>query len=387
MFKSVVPFSLLALSLAACGGSSQSKLDGHYEEANASAMESYRGEQTVPAEYAPTLGVIVSQPLLQSFGREDLVKAIVDAGASTVWIVVPRNSGESLQSSSFSSLRQTLGSSVNKVQLLSQKDSGGLTVWARDWSPLGALAQNGELRLLDLNYYPDRPADDATGRAFAGFKNVSRVSVPVYNEGGNFMTNSQGYCLMTTRVTDANASPSFPGDLVLDAEDVSGYYQGFAGCRQVHIFPRMPTERTGHIDMWGKFLNDSTVIVNQISDETLATASGGDRAFAQKIQSFLEARAADVSGLGFKVVRIPMPLPRPGFFRSYTNSLLVNGTAIIPEYAASSSDADLVEGYQAAVQKTYSDLGYKTKFISSDELIRNGGAIHCVTMQIPVPRS
>ena len=387
MLKSVVPFGLLAISLAACGGQSNSKLDGHYEESNASSMETFRGEQTVPAEYAPTLGVIVSQPLLQSFGREDIVKAIVDAGAKNVWIVVPRNSGESLQSSSFARLRQALGTNVNKVQLLSQKDGGGLTVWARDWSPLGALAKNGELRLLDLNYYPDRPADDATGRAFAGFQNVSRVSVPVYNEGGNFMTNSRGDCLMTTRVTDANASASLPGDLVLDAEDVRGYYQGFAGCRQLTIFPRMPTEKTGHIDMWGKFLNDDTVIVNQISDETLDTAGGSERAFGQKIQAFLEARATDVEALGFNVVRIPMPLPRLGFFRSYTNSLLVNGTAIIPEYSASSSDASLVAGYQAEVQKTYSSLGYKTRFIPSDELIRNGGAVHCVTMQIPVPRS
>lgn len=386
MFKHFLPCSLFALSLVACGGPEASQLDGHYEDSSAAAAAVFRGQQTVPPEYAPTLGVIVSQPLLTNFGREDIVKAVLDAGAAKVWVVVPRGSRESLQSSSFSRLRSLLGQDVNKVDVLTQKDSGGLTVWARDWAPLGSVDNKGKLRLLDFNYYPDRPADDSTGRAFEGFTGVERVSVPVYNEGGNFMSNSGGDCLMTTRVTDANSNRYVAGDLVLDAEDIRSYYQDFGGCRRVNIFPRMPNERTGHIDMWAKFLDDDTVIVGEISDEALGLVQGSDLSFAREISLYLEQRTADLIALGYDVVRIPMPLPGRSFFRSYTNSLLVNRTAIIPQYSASSSDASLVASYQAEAEAVYRRLGYKTSFIPSDALIRNGGAVHCVTMQIPAAR-
>jgi agmatine/peptidylarginine deiminase len=311
----------------------------------------------------------------------------MDAGAKKVWVTVSRGSGESLQSPTFSRLRQVLGRDINKISVVEQKDSGQVTVWARDWSPLGAVTTNNELRLLDFNYYPRRQADDATSRSFAGLTGIPRVSVPVYNEGGNFMNNMRGECMMTTRVTDANEDVFKPGDMVLDAEDIKQYYGEFAGCAKTFIFPRMPTEGTGHIDMWGKFMNDDTVIVGQISDETLSYASSSNRSLALRIQEFLDARAADITDLGYNVVRVPMPVPTAGVFRSYTNSLLLNGTAIIPQYisarGSSYADQKLLKSYEAEVRYVYESLGYKVVFIPSDGMIATGGAVHCVTMQVP----
>ncbi len=381
--------SLLGLSFIAlgCGNPTQSGLQGHYEDANPSGMSVYRGQQVVPPEYARTESVIVSSTLFTSYGREDLLKAILDAGAKRVWVTVSRGSGESINSSTFSDLRLLLGSNINKVSLLEQKDAGGITVWARDWSPLGALSREGKLRLLDLNYYPSRGADDATSRTFAGIAGVERVSVPVYNEGGNFMSNGRGECLMTTRVTDANSDVFKSGDLVLNAEDVKQYYDDFAGCQNLSILPRMPTEKTGHIDMWGKFLDDDTIIVGQISDETLALANSSNRTMAGQIQTFLNERAKQIQQLGYNVVRIPMPLPSPSLYRSYTNSLLVNGVAIIPQYKGSIGgnylDQKLLSAYEAKVRQIYESLGYRVTFIPSDQMIATGGAVHCVTMQVP----
>jgi agmatine/peptidylarginine deiminase len=384
-----VSLSLLTLTLVttACGSGAKSKLDGHYEDASASSMAVYRDQQVVPAEYAKSDGVIVSAELMSSYGREDLVKAIVDAGAEKVWITVSRGSGQTLQSPTFSRLRQVLGKDVNRLTIVEQKDAGQVTVWARDWSPLGAITSDNELRLLDFNYYPRRPADDATSRSFAGLTGTPRVSIPVYNEGGNFMNNTRGECMMTTRVTDANADVFKAGDIILDAEDIKQYYGSFAGCAKTFIFPRMPSEGTGHIDMWSKFLDDDTVIVGQISDETLSYANSSNRSLALRIQEFLDARAADIADLGYNVVRIPMPVPSADLYRSYTNSLLLNGTAIVPQYVnnrgRSYADQSLIKSYEAEVRRVYSSLGYKVVFIPSDEMIATGGAVHCVTMQIP----
>jgi agmatine/peptidylarginine deiminase len=390
-FMKFVPMrlSLLTLTLlaTACGSGAKSKLDGHYEEATASSMAVYRDQQMVPAEYAKSDGVIISAELMMSYGREDLVKAILDAGAKKVWVTVSRGSGLTVQSSAFSRLRQLLGKDMSKVSVVEQKDGGQVTVWARDWSPLGAVTADSELRLLDFNYYPRRPADDATSRSFAGLTGIPRVSIPVYNEGGNFMNNMRGECMMTSRVTDANADVFKPGDMVLDAEDIKQYYGSYAGCARTFIFPRMPVEGTGHIDMWSKFMDDDTVIVGQISDETLSYATKNDRNLALRIQDYLDARAADIADLGYDVVRIPMPLPNYDVFRSYTNSLLLNGTALIPQYISarggSYADQSLRMSYEAKVRRVYESLGYKVVFIPSDGMIASGGAVHCVTMQIP----
>ncbi len=376
---------LFTLAVSACGQQGSSHLDGHFENSSSQEANKFSGSQIIPPEYAPVDSVIVSEALITNYGREDLIQAILDAGAQSVLMAVPRNSSTSTSTLTYSNLRQMIGKRIAQVKLLPQTASGTLTVWARDWSPLSAISKDGKIRLLDLNYYPERPADDSMARTLEKTMGYSRVSVPVYNEGGNFMDNGRQECLMTTRVTDANATQAIAGDLILDAEQVSAYYKDFGGCSKVSIFPRMPNEKTGHIDMWGKFLDDDTVIVNQVSVETISYAkSASARSFALKIQAFMDERAAEIENLGYRVVRIPMPLPQLGLFRSYTNSLLVNGTAILTDYVQRGYADDALMGhYKAAAKKAYEDLGYKTSWIPSDELIATGGAIHCVTMQIP----
>lgn len=81
-----------------------------------------------------------------------------------------------------------------------------------------------------------------------------------------------------------------------------------------------------------------------------------------------------------------MPVGRPvlgemGFVSlpSYTNSLLVNGTAIIPQYKESGAFSD----YDNKAVEIYRSAGFKTVLIDARILTRNGGAIHCATMQVP----
>jgi len=263
---------------------------------------------------------------------------------------------------------------------------------------MAAKTGGGELNLVDFNYYPNRQADDSTARSLLAILPLDRVSVPVYNEGGNFMTNRNGDCLMTTRVTDANAEAYFADDMVLNATQIKDYYKRFAGCKRVEIFPRIPYERTGHIDMWAKFLDDDTVIVNEIRQEILDLAfySSTNRAKAQNLKNYFDARAKDIASMGFEVIRIPMPAPLFSFsgdlFRSYTNSLFLNGTALIPRYELPHFDSHAVGGeypdaallaeYESEILGVYQKHGFETKWVNSDNLIPYGGAIHCITMQV-----
>lgn len=391
--------SLLAVGCGQSSGPNHSKLDGHYEDSSASQFADSKGAQRATAEFEPSRGVIISLPLLSSFNKNQMAAAIAAADIDTLWIVVPSNfTGSVSSSSSFAGLRSALGSNIKKVQLVRQQTAGSLTVWARDWSPQGALTADGSLRLLDFNYYGERKADDFTAQSMERLLDFERVSVPVYNEGGNFMNNSKGVCLMTTRVTDANGIGERDDDIELDAAGVASYYKAAAGCKTVTIFPRIPYEGTGHIDMWAKFLDDKNVIVSELRDEVLDLYEyKTDRTKALSIQTYLNARAADIKAMGLNVIRIPMPGPifrTDETYRSYTNSLTVSGSAIVPRYVTPASDsiaADtglyfdqaLLKKYETEVREVYESFGYHMTWVDSDDLIYIGGAVHCTTMQLP----
>jgi agmatine/peptidylarginine deiminase len=203
--------------------------------------------------------------------------------------------------------------------------------------------------------------------------------------------------MMSTRVTDANAFKELAEDIVLDAEGVTQYYQDFAGCKNVYIFPRMPYEGTGHIDMWAKFLDDETLIVGELRDEILGleSYSSSDLRKVQSLKNYLDERAKEIQALGFKVIRLPMPAPLladQDVFRSYTNSLTLNGKVLVPRYLKPAyasmtadgqyPDAQYISAYEAEVRDTYERLGYTFIWVDSDNLIADGGAVHCTTMQI-----
>ena len=413
-------------------------------------------------EYLPTKSVVISLTVLTDSHQHAMAKALLDSKIETLYVMVPKiyEYKTATQSPDFQALK-ALGADLGKVVLVPAKDSAAteanlqngskyLTVWARDWSPQSAYTANGQLVLLDFNYYSDRDADDSTARSLVDLFNqdlpttaivsspevVGRVSVPVYNEGGNFMNNESGDCLMTTRVTDANSAEAISaaaednirkkifGDEVMDKTEIIRQYKEKAGCKTVTIFPRIPYEGTGHIDMWAKFLDNKTIIVNELRDEAvnLEWYQDDERAKAVEVQTFLNARANDIAKLGFKVVRIPMPaivfgysayfdeaqtqvIDFPDVWRSYTNSITVNGTAVTPRYQAMDAeapvfdakteeylgstaitdaypDAHLIQAYEDEARRAYESLGYQMNFVTVDNLISIGGAIHCTTMQI-----
>ena len=106
---------------------------------------------------------------------------------------------------------------------------------------------------------------------------------------------------------------------------------------------------------------------------------------------------AQIKKLGFNVIRVPMPGPifdGKDVFRSYTNSLTVNGAAITPRYVTPGGsdiadragryfDSSFRSKYEREVQGVYESYGYDFHWVDSDGMIYVGGAVHCTTMQVP----
>jgi len=61
---------------------------------------------------------------------------------------------------------------------------------------------------------------------------------------------------------------------------------------------------------------------------------------------------------------------------TYTNSLVVNGVAIIPSYSGKPEE-------EAAAKAAYEQAGYTVVPVPSDDSIVSGGSIHCTTQSIP----
>jgi agmatine/peptidylarginine deiminase len=381
--------TLCLLMAASCKGPTTSAAKGHFESFTNEQMEAAFDQQVIFPEYLPAQGVIISAQLTQLLGRGDIVRALLDTGIERLVVMTSRLWPDDLSDSRWNVLTKAAGKDLPKIELLrSSRETP--SVWARDWAPLTAIGVPGTLRegqtlLLDFNYYTDRASDDATPQMAETAWGWPRVSAPVYNEAGNFMINESRTCLMTARVSVANSARTAQTiDRVLSDEEIVELYKRLGGCRQTRIFPSLPRdiETTGHIDLWAKYLNDTTVIVNDLEPQTLATEQP-PRPRILFLKEWLDTRARELSDMGFTVVRIPMPLPRSQIFRSYTNSLLLNGSALVPVYKDSrgATDADLYPAYEAKAKAIYEQAGYRFVPLQSDDLIRKAGAIHCVTMQ------
>ncbi len=235
--------------------------------------------------------------------------------------------------------------------------------WARDYGPWTVATADGTPAFVDVGYYSNRRRDDAVptllGRHF---------SIPSYRpdfdaEGGNFMTNGEGLCAVTNWMLQQNG---LTGSAQL--EDRLARYMG---CSRTLVLERLDGEGTGHIDMFAKFTAPGVVIVGDYDARVEPTnAAILDRNAARL------ARLVRPNGQALQVIRMPMPRADHPVYRSFTNSLLVNGVALVPSYDTDRAlEARVVEIYRRALP-----AGYEIAFIDSSEVIEYGGAVHCVTM-------
>jgi len=391
---------LLAVGPMACSPASHdSRVSGHFEDSDAAALEPYRAGQVVVPEYQPSASVLVSSQMLVEHRQERMMQQLLGAGIDDLWITVPHGYTAKDEQEDFQDLYELLQKDRSKIKLLEQPKPGRQREWSRDYGPWMAKTADGSLRLLEFNYYPSRESDDSVPAALAKGLNVERLSLPIYIEGGNFMNNDRGTCLMTDKVLEVNAEKRVEGDLILSREEIVAYFKDYAGCKDVMIFPSMPYEGTRHLDLWAKFVDDRTILISELSDEVLALPgySEDDRVRAREVRDFLNSRAAELKDKGFDIIRLPMPAPNfaaDGYnlFRSYTNSLLLNGHVFLPRYIRPANEADSVDGeyvdfpyvkaYEEQVERIHRDLGFTVHWITSDSMIAKGGAVHCTTMQI-----
>lgn len=266
------------------------------------------------------------------------------------------------------------------------------TIWIRDYGANTVYGNwNDDRVLVDWIYNRPRPEDDAIPDVLAetlGIDLYSTTAEPtdLMNTGGNWMSDGFGTAFASELVLDENDGGStwwtdFPNHT--EAE-IDGIMSDFHGTETFIKMPTLPFDGIHHIDMHMKLLDESTLLVAEYP-EGVADGPQIDANMEYVLSNFTTRW-----GTPFDVVRIPSPPEQGGgggypdengWYLTYTNSVFVNNTLLLPTYYTE---------YDTTALRIYSELlpGYNVVGIDCDNngqaIISQSGAIHCITHTVGV---
>lgn len=318
----------------------------------------------LPAEWEPSEAVVIAWPVLYpglwKFHR-DLVRAIAPVARADVLIphaiyapAVLGYLGEGWQGH-------------RRIRLLVTATDD---IWVRDYGPLTCLGRAGQRVMVDAIFDPPptMPSanDDAFPARYAAHEGLSCRHLPLHLEGGNLWSDGQGTIITTEGL--------FARNCLLPRDDVRQQLLAGLGARTLIVLPPLRMEDTGHVDVFVKLATPNTVLVT----EPRSLVNG--RRLAEVAAALSDSHNA--VGSAYRVVALPsVPAYRnwgvSRIWPSYTNALTVNGRVLVPTYGHTDRDAAALAVYRQVMPD------HEIIKIDARVAANAGGAVHCLTMQIP----
>jgi len=252
--------------------------------------------------------------------------------------------------------------------------------WARDHGPITVL-DDGRPRLLDFTFngwggkYP-AARDNAITAALAAqgvYGGNALESLPMVLEGGSIESDGAGTLLTTSRcLLTPTRNPQ------LDRAGVERQLREALGAERVLWLEHgqlQGDDTDAHIDTLARFCSPDTIAYVRCDDPEDA-----HHAELAAMEAELQA-LRQASGEPYRLV--PLPWPRPitdeqgqRLAATYANFLILNGAVLLPTYG---DPADAVAHQR--LQEVFP--GRKIVDIDCRPIIRQGGSLHCLTMQYP----
>ena len=248
------------------------------------------------------------------------------------------------------------------------------SIWCRDYGPWSVYSGvSDSLKIIDWIYNRPRPLDDVIPTFFANYINVpihttTQFPNDLVGGGGNFMVDGHGTGFSSKLILNENS-----GKTEAQIDTIMKKYMGLS--RYIKM-TTLPYDVIHHIDMHMKLLDEETLLVGQYPP---GVADGPQ--IEANLQYILN-NFQTCFGKPYKVVRIPMPphngqYPPSGNYRTFTNSIIINKTVIVPTYEYQ-YDTTGLRIYREAMP------GYNIVGINSNSIIPSLGAIHCIVKEIGV---
>ncbi|MBL6975040.1 MAG: agmatine deiminase family protein [Deltaproteobacteria bacterium] len=241
------------------------------------------------------------------------------------------------------------------------------SIWMIDYGPFPLLDDNGVLAFTDLRYYSNRVWDDAIPARIAQQWGITDYRGQMDFEGGNFITDGDGLCYATQGMYWENGN---------DIEGVNQVVKDYLGCEELVIIQPLKGEGTTHIDMLYKLVRPNLGVLGKYTE-----AQDADNAKLLDDNADILNAVVPPGGGTMKTLRIPMPPNSDGagkVWRTYTNSTFVKPVNMWPVYTDYQDlQAEALDVWQTAMPS------WEHPGILSDVIITWGGAMHCVSRNIP----
>ncbi len=281
------------------------------------------------------------------------------------------------------------------------------SIWIRDYGPEFGLEEDGTRFIFDADY--SRPNDDLVPIAMAedDWINEDGSPIPYYStghrlSGGNIMSDGKGTCFFS-HIVYGYEKPAGWSDA-----DVDDLMRDYLGCEQIISLNSICLDATGHIDLYAKVMGETSILLSEYPSDTYftgtvdsGTGSGhcsnphfpNDYQDQEDNLAIIEA-STNVDGDPWQITRLPMlePYQSGGYwvYRSHMNSEVFNGHVAMPSYYAphgGETAADLLDAEAAAVAAYEASApGIVVHPIDADHIIDLGGAMHCISHEIPTAR-
>lgn len=300
------------------------------------------------AEWEPITGVMIRYPLGLPY---QLLRDLDDF--VTLHVVV-----RSTQQSNANFNLNNQGVDMSQVEFLTRAND---SIWTRDYGPWFIFDGNGDLGIIDHVYNrPFRPNDNLIPVEFGGQQGIPVYSHDMYHTGGNYMTDGGSFSMSTDLVYDEAQSVNGLSPAQVD-QLMADYY----GITEYNVVNDIEAGGIHHIDTWGKFLDEETVIIKETWPAHYTYAALEDRAT-------LIASLPASTGRNYQVHRVYCYNIGGGQPASYSNSLFVNNLVCVPLFGNSTYDDDALDVYRAALPG-YDVRGYVYGSWLHDD------ALHCRT--------
>src|SRR5690606_34302614 len=228
-----------------------------------------------------------------------------------------------------------------------------------------------------------RPFDDVLPTVHADY-----LDIPIYvtntgtsdlvNTGGNFMSDGLGNAFASKLVLMENVTGN-PFNVSPKTEaQVDAIMQEYMGIENYMKMDVLPYDGIHHIDMHMKLLDEETLLVSRYPQ---GVADGPQ---IQTNIDYITSNFLTPFGNEYEIHWIDAPPSvsgsypdTGGYYRTFTNSVFVNKTVLVPTYRPEVDEAALA---------LYQELlpGYNIVGINVESMISASGAIHCITHTIGV---
>ena len=286
----------------------------------------------------------------------------------------------------------------------------GNSFWYRDCGPICFYyGDQDSVGMLDFTYYPGRALDDSLPSIIHWQKGIPNYQTLVEWEGGNCLVDGAGMVVSSDAIYSNNADHY--GQLTWDGQNINTLnymqvpalsqnevrtaLQQLLGQRATHVIPAYQYDGgTGHIDLYADMYDENGFVFSVMPDNysSWVDYQTGAQNMAN-LCSYHSIFDRDYYTMG----TLPFPSTDNGgnftsqvqynsqYTRTYSNHTFVNNVILQPCFSTVGTDGLPTAAWDREnikeIQKAYP--GYTIYCVDVREFDGSGGAIHCVTKQIP----